>query len=175
MNPANNILRFRTVASMLSKAVLASTSAYERCSRRASISASRGIGGALSGEFVEACHSQAYSGSTSRTRRVVSRSPRLSATAPSTVSAHPGDHKFPVPLEAHPGPLKTPRYLETEFSVCADRCCCCSHINSHNRVRGHRTGSSHSGAEEYPREKHKPRVVHAYITADAIHASTRNI
>ena len=31
-------------------------------------------------------------------------------------------------------------------------CCCCSHINSHNQVRGHRTGSSHSGAEEYPRE-----------------------
>ena len=55
-------------------------------------------------------------------------------------------------------------------------CCCCSHINSHNQVRGHRTGSSHSGAEEYPREKHtKTKVVHAYITADAIHASTRNI
>ena len=33
--------------------------------------------------------------------------------------------------------------------------CCCSHINSHNQVRGHRTGSSQSGAEEYPREKHK--------------------
>ena len=33
-----------------------------------------------------------------------------------------------------------------------------------------------SGAEEYPREKHtQPKVVHAYITADAIHASTRNI
>ena len=55
--------------------------------------------------------------------------------------------------------------------------CCCSHINSHNQVRGHRTGSSHSGAEEYPREKTqtKPKVVHAYITADVIHASTRNI
>ena len=33
-------------------------------------------------------------------------------------------------------------------------CCCCFHINSHNQDRGHRTGSSHSGAEEYPREKH---------------------
>ena len=33
-----------------------------------------------------------------------------------------------------------------------ERHCCCSHINSHNPVRGHRTGSSHSGAEEYPRE-----------------------
>ena len=33
------------------------------------------------------------------------------------------------------------------------QCCCCSHINSHNQVRGHRTGSSHSGTEEYPREK----------------------
>ena len=32
---------------------------------------------------------------------------------------------------------------------------CCSHINSHNQVRGHRTGSSHSGVEEYPREKKK--------------------
>ena len=32
-----------------------------------------------------------------------------------------------------------------------------------------------TGAEEYPREKHKPKVVHAYIIADAIHASTRNI
>ena len=30
---------------------------------------------------------------------------------------------------------------------------CCSHINSHNQVRGHRTGSSHSGAEECPRKK----------------------
>ena len=29
---------------------------------------------------------------------------------------------------------------------------CCSHINPHNQVRGHRTGSSHSGAEEYPRK-----------------------
>ena len=34
----------------------------------------------------------------------------------------------------------------------------------------------HSGAEEYPREKHtQPKVVHAYITADAIHASARII
>ena len=37
---------------------------------------------------------------------------------------------------------------------CCCCCCCCSHINSHNQVHGHRTGSSHSGAEEYPqREK----------------------
>ena len=34
----------------------------------------------------------------------------------------------------------------------------CCHINLHNQVRGHRTGSSHSGAEEYPRENtHTPR------------------
>ena len=53
---------------------------------------------------------------------------------------------------------------------------CCSHINSRNQIRGHRTGFSHSGAEEYPREKHiQPKMVHAYTTADAIHASTRNI
>ena len=31
-------------------------------------------------------------------------------------------------------------------------CCCCSHINSHNQVRGHRTGSSHSGDEDSGRE-----------------------
>ena len=30
---------------------------------------------------------------------------------------------------------------------------CCSHINSHNQVRGHSTRSSHSGAEEYPEKK----------------------
>ena len=47
-------------------------------------------------------------------------------------------------------------------------------LNSHNQVRGRRTGSSHSGAEEYPMEKHKqPEMVHAYTTADAINASTR--
>ena len=51
------------------------------------------------------------------------------------------------------------------------------------QVRGHRTGSGHSEAEEYPREKHKQpkvvharhkqsKVVHAFITADAIHSST---
>ena len=33
------------------------------------------------------------------------------------------------------------------------RDCCCSHIISRNQVRGHRTDSSHSGAEEYPRRK----------------------
>ena len=55
-------------------------------------------------------------------------------------------------------------------------CCCCSHFNSHNQARGHRTGSSHSRAEEYPSENHKqPKMVHAYITADAVHASTRNM
>ena len=37
--------------------------------------------------------------------------------------------------------------------VVASHRCCCSHINSHNKVRGHRTGSSHSGAEEHPSEK----------------------
>ena len=44
------------------------------------------------------------------------------------------------------------------------------HINSHNQVRGNRTGSSHS--EKYPKEKTQTNK-HAYITADAIHASTR--
>ena len=39
-------------------------------------------------------------------------------------------------------------YTGTVCSCCC--CCCCSHINSNNQVHGHRTGSSHSGAEEYP-------------------------
>ena len=34
-------------------------------------------------------------------------------------------------------------------SATKSRLCCCSRISSHNRVRGHRTGSSHSGDEEY--------------------------
>ena len=34
-------------------------------------------------------------------------------------------------------------------------CCCCSHIHSHNQVHGQRTGSSYSGAGEYPREKNR--------------------
>ena len=38
-------------------------------------------------------------------------------------------------------------------SQCFHLVCCCSHINSHTQVRGHRTGSGHSGAEEYPRKK----------------------
>ena len=37
-----------------------------------------------------------------------------------------------------------------EFVHC---CWCCFHIISHNQVRGYRTGSSHSGAEEYPSKK----------------------
>ena len=42
-------------------------------------------------------------------------------------------------------------YRSTQLCCC---CCCCSHIsNSHNQVRGHRTGSSPSGAEKYPGEK----------------------
>ena len=40
-------------------------------------------------------------------------------------------------------------------------CCCCSHINSHNQVRGHRTGSSHSGAEEYQLWKHGVTIFNA--------------
>ena len=44
-------------------------------------------------------------------------------------------------------------YLALVRGCCCCCCCCCSHINSHNQVRGVMTGSSHSGAEEYPREK----------------------
>ena len=75
-------------------------------------------------------------------------------------------------METGEGGRPMTRYI----AACSKGCCCCSHINSHNQVRGHRTGSSHSGAEGYPREKHtQPKVVNAYITAGAIHASTRNI
>ena len=41
---------------------------------------------------------------------------------------------------------------------------CCSHINSHDQVRGHRTGSSHSGAEEYPREKSQTERWYTHIS-----------
>ena len=46
-----------------------------------------------------------------------------------------------------------------------------------DQVRGYRTGSSHSGVHEYPRKKTqtKTKVVHAYIIADAMHASARKI
>ena len=65
------------------------------CGRHASVSAIRRIGGAWSGETIVGCQSQGCSGSTACNLRVESRSPRLSATAPSTVSAHPGGHRFP--------------------------------------------------------------------------------
>ena len=45
------------------------------------------------------------------------------------------------------------RALRIVHHVTGQCFCCCSRINSHNQVRGHRTGSSHSGAEEYPRER----------------------
>ena len=62
--------------------------------------------------------------------------------------------------------------------ICCCCCCsCCSHINSHNQARGHRTGSSYSGVEEYPKNKTrtKPKAVRAYIKADAILAPARKI
>ena len=53
-------------------------------------------------------------------------------------------------------------------------CChtCCSHINSHNQVRGHRTGSTVTlELRNTPMNKHTPKTVHAYMTADAFGAS----
>ena len=89
--------------------------------RRVSVSLIRGIGGAWSGEPVVACHSRACSGSTSCNRKEVSRPPQLSATTPSTVNAHPGDHRFPsCTAGSTPGPLKTPRYFNAKDSVCSD-------------------------------------------------------
>ena len=43
----------------------------------------------------------------------------------------------------------------------------------HNQVRGHRTGFSHSGVGEYPREKTEAKVVHLCITAEASHTSAK--
>ena len=50
---------------------------------------------------------------------------------------------------SHEHKQDVPREAAGDHSISS--CCCCSHINSHNQVCGHRTGSSHSGAEEYPR------------------------
>ena len=94
-NLANKILRLRTIASTLSNLSGQARRRTIGCGRRASVSAIQGIGGAWSGEPVVACNCQATSGSTSCNRTAVSRPPQLSATAPSTVSAHPGDHTFP--------------------------------------------------------------------------------
>ena len=46
---------------------------------------------------------------------------------------------------------------------CCCCCCCCSHIHSHNQVRGHRTGSSHSGVEEHSR-KNKASQKYPWMT-----------
>ena len=56
------------------------------------------------------------------------------------------------------------------------KCSCCSHINSHNQVRGHRTGASHSGAEGYTlgKNKNKPKLVRVCIMAEASHMSAKN-
>ena len=89
------------------------------CGRHVSVLVSRGIGGAWSGEPVVACCSQGCSSSTSRTLTVVPRSPRRSASAPSTVRAHPGDHRFHlVHLKERPGPLKR-RVISTPSSLSA--------------------------------------------------------
>ena len=45
------------------------------------------------------------------------------------------------------------RTVDSRGCCCCCCGCCCSHINSHNQVRGHRTGSSYSGAEGYPKGK----------------------
>ena len=86
---------------------------------------------------------------------------------PGTTAVPPRRLLLILPLKYHP-------HTPATFCCC---CCCCSHINLHNQVHGHRTSSSYSGAEEYPRgkNKNKPKVVHAYITADAIDASARII
>ena len=73
-------------------------------------------------------------------------------------------------LSCHPGLSSEMWYMDKL------RNCCWSHIISHTQVCGHRTGSSHSRGEEYPRENDgQPEVVRAYITADSVDSSTKNI
>ena len=78
---------------------------------------------------------QDYYNSNSRNRQTTSY--RTAATVSSLLAVQP---HIPGPLSSL---LPCMRVL----------LCCCFHINSHDQVRGHRTGSSHSGAKEYPREK----------------------
>ena len=58
-------------------------------------------------------------------------------------------------------------------------CHCCSHINSHNLVRVQADRLRHTAVEKYPRKnirtQTKPNLIHAYIIADAVHASARKI
>ena len=62
-------------------------------------------------------------------------------------------------------PARAPFDSSILLSSCSYCCGCCSAINLHIEVRGHRTGLSHSGAEKYPREKHKrtERCTYIYI------------
>ena len=55
----------------------------------------------------------------------------------------------------------TRRWDVGSHSLCCC-CCCCCHINLHNQVRGHRTGSSHSGVEEYQVCTTQPVVVYFF-------------
>ena len=91
------------------------------CGRRASVFAIQGIGGAWSGEPFAACYSQASSGSTSCKRKEMSRPPQLTATAPSTVSAHPGDQRFPSCTDGStPSPFEDALYFNAKVAVCGD-------------------------------------------------------
>ena len=88
--------------------------------------------------------------------------------------------KYPRPPPPSPPPRPSPGPTVASRVVVVIRC---NMLLSHNQVRGHSTGSSHSGVEEYPREKKhkqdKKKVVSQhrtwYIIADAIHASARKI
>ena len=59
-------------------------------------------------------------------------------------------------------------------------CCCCCHVNSHNQVRDHGTGSSHSGVKEYPNpgnkhDQNKSGTFIYHIVADATNACARKM
>ena len=67
-------------------------------------------------------------------------------------------------------------FAATTSALIGSSAVCCSHINSHI-IKSVVTGQAPVTLElrNTPGKKHKPKVVHAYSTADVVHTSTRNI
>ena len=83
---------------------------------------------------------------------------------------HPGPHicvrpKIDRTSRACP---TAPEERAASISCCCCCCCCFSHINSHNKVRGHRAGSSRTGVEDYPRGGKKNSMLPACHTAPCV-------
>ena len=49
---------------------------------------------------------------------------------------------------------------------------CCFHVNSQYQVRGHRTGSSHFGVEEYPRKKKQNECRYTHMVINILKVRT---